>query len=378
MKFPNKLQQKLTKRIEQDALRSLDNKKGLIDFSSNDYLGFSGSETIFERTHLFLTKNNLKQNGATGSRLLSGNHSLYEETEQLLNTIHKSEASLIFNSGYDANVGFFSSVPQRGDIILYDELIHASIRDGIQLSNAKSFKFKHNSLEHLDEMLKRVQHENTNIYVVTESVFSMDGDSPDLATISQITKKHTNAYLIIDEAHALGIFNYGLVQKLNLEEEVFARIITFGKGLGCHGAAILGSKQLTNYLTNFARSFIYTTGLSPHSIATIKTSYNFLESSEGKNKISTLQQNISHFLSEVKRLELDFISSNSAIHCCIIPGNKKVKNIAKELQKKGFNVKPILSPTVSQNQERLRFCLHSYNSKEEITAVLEHLATFVN
>ncbi|WP_440120603.1 aminotransferase class I/II-fold pyridoxal phosphate-dependent enzyme [Tenacibaculum sp. Ill] len=374
MQFPKKLQQKISQRVAQNSLRKLGKENSLIDFSSNDYLGFAKSEVIFNKTHQFLVDNNSKVNGATGSRLLSGNHKLYTEVEKQLAKLHNSETALVFNSGYDANIGFFASVPQRGDIILYDEFIHASIRDGIQLSNAKSFKFKHNDLTHLEELLKRIHQNDLEVYVITESVFSMDGDSPDLVTISQITNKHTNVHLVIDEAHALGVFGFGLIQKLQLENAVFATIITFGKGLGCHGAAILGSEQLQQYLVNFARSFIYTTGLSPHALATIKIAYDELSISNSKEQ---LQQNIQHFISESNRLQLNFIESSSAIHCCIISGNERVKNIALQLQQNAFDVKPILSPTVPLNQERLRFCLHAYNSKEEITDVLEKLATFV-
>ncbi len=375
MQLPKKLQQKLTRRITQDSLRKLGPQTTLIDFSSNDYLGFAKCEAIFTKTHQFLAKKNIKINGATGSRLLSGNHTLYTEVETQLATLHEVETALIFNSGYDANIGFFASVPQRNDVILYDELIHASIRDGIQLSNAKSVKFKHNNIADLEEKTHRfAKTEASEVYIVTESVFSMDGDSPDLTGMSQIIKKYTNVHFIVDEAHALGVFKYGLLQQLGLEKTVFARIVTFGKGLGCHGAAILGSKQLQQYLVNFARSFIYTTGLSPHALATIKIGYDELLNSNAKEK---LQQNIQHFILEVNRLQLNFIKSSSAIHCCVIPSNKRVKNIALELQQKGFDVKPILSPTVPLNQERLRFCLHAYNSKQEITDVLEKLATFV-
>ena len=372
MQFPEKIDLKLTTRKENNALRKLGLENSHIDFSSNDYLGFAKSETIFNKTHQFLIDNDLKINGATGSRLLSGNHNLYTAVEKELLAYHQTEKALIFNSGYDANIGLFSSVPQRGDIILYDEFIHASIRDGIQLSNAKSYKFKHNDVINLEELLKRFQNNDSEIYVVTESVFSMDGDSPDLVLLTEICKKN-NAFLIVDEAHALGVFNFGLIQELNLQADIFARIITFGKGFGCHGAAILGSEKLHQYLINFARSFIYTTGLSPHSLATIKTVYHeFHNQSETK-----LQHNIAYFIAETKRLQLNFIASNSAIHCCIISGNEKVKNIAQQLHKKGFDVKPIISPTVKEGKERLRFCLHSYNSRQQITNVLEQLATFV-
>ncbi|NNC49017.1 MAG: aminotransferase class I/II-fold pyridoxal phosphate-dependent enzyme [Flaviramulus sp.] len=374
--LPKKLQQKLDERKANNALRILGIHHNLVDFSSNDYLGFSKSESIFNEAHKFLIGHNIKQNGATGSRLLSGNHPLFTIVESMLANFHKSESALIFNSGYDANVGFFSSVPQRGDIILYDEYIHASIRDGISMSNAKAYKFKHNDLESLDEMLIRMPHET--VYIVTEAVFSMDGDSPDLKDLSNISKKH-NAYLVIDEAHAVGVFGKngsGLIQDLNLEHAVFARIITFGKALGCHGAVILGSEKLKEYLVNYSRSFIYTTALPAHSLATINSAYHEMIDTK---RIEVLHNNIRFFNTEITKNKLEniFIKSNSAIHCCIISGNINVKSIANKLQEKGFDVKPIISPTVPKGSERLRFCLHSYNSTEEISNVLKLLATFV-
>jgi 8-amino-7-oxononanoate synthase len=377
MNFPEKLSDKLEIRLQNKALRILPQSSDLIDFASNDYIGFSKSEAIFNATHQFLLDHNIKNNGATGSRLLSGNHSLYIETENYIAQFHQSESALIFNSGYDANVGFFSSVPQKGDLILYDELCHASIRDGIQLSNAKSYKFKHNDFEDLEKLIQR--NPNTLIYIVTESVFSMDGDCPNMEELVVVSEKY-NCYLVVDEAHALGVFGdigEGLVQSLQLQDKVFARIMTFGKGLGCHGAVVLGSKELKSYLVNFARSFVYTTGLSPHSVATILMGYHHLE--KDKKAIESLRDNIVFFNQVKKMLYLNplFVRSKSAIQSVIIPGNEKVKYIAASLQENGFDVKAILSPTVPEGQERLRFCLHSYNSKEDITKVLTLLSTFV-
>ena len=305
--LPKKLQQKLDDRKADNALRELGKQQNIVDFSSNDYLGFSKSENIFNKAHQFLLAQNIKQNGATGSRLLSGNHKLYDITETMLCEFHNSEAALVFNSGYDANIGFFSCVPQRGDVILYDEYIHASIRDGIKLSNAKAYKFKHNNLEDLEKLILRhseiVSESHQNIYVITESVFSMDGDSPNLTAMCQINKKH-NAFLVVDEAHAIGIFGHrgcGEVQRLSLENNVFARLVTFGKAMGCHGAAILGSEKLKQYLVNFSRSLIYTTALPPHSLATIYSAYNQLDVS---NDIEKLHQNIHHFKTQIEKLNL--------------------------------------------------------------------------
>lgn len=379
MKFPKSLQDKLLQRQDNKALRQLPPTNDLIDFASNDYIGFAKNKAIFNQTHQLLLEENLMINGATGSRLLSGNHILYTKAENYISRFHQSEAALIFNSGYDANVGFFSTVPQRNDVILYDELCHASIRDGIQMSKAKAFKFGHNDLGELQKLILKFTSETNEIYIATESIFSMDGDAPKLEELANLSEEH-HCLLVIDEAHALGVFGEkgeGLVQSSGLQNKVFARIMTFGKGLGCHGAAIIGSENLKNYLVNFARSFIYTTGLSPHSVATILIAYQQL--GQEQENLKKLKSNIVFFNQEKMRLGLKpmFVYSKSAIQCAILPGNEKVKSIAAQLQQKGFNVKPILSPTVPQGQERLRFCIHSYNSESEISNVLEFLATFV-
>jgi 8-amino-7-oxononanoate synthase len=378
-RFPKSLQQKIEQRKQGNSFRVLPEPNNLIDFASNDYLGFSKSEAIFQQTHQYLLHHGIIQNGATGSRLLSGNHTLYKELEEHIARFHDTEMALVFNSGYDANLGFFSSVPQRNDFILYDEYSHASIRDGIRISNARAFKFEHNNLDELEALVLKYKSENSDIYIVTESVFSMDGDSPDLERLAIISEQH-GCFLVIDEAHALGVFGesgQGLVQDLGVQDKIFARIVTFGKGLGTHGAAILGSKQLKDFLVNFARSFIYTTALPPHSVAGILIAYKNLETQ--KPAIEKLRNNILHFNQEKQRLGLKpvFVRNKSAIQSAIIPGNDKVKAIAGKLQQNGFDVKAILSPTVPENQERLRFCLHSFNSGEEITKVLETLANYL-
>ena len=379
MDLPNKLQRLIEIRGENQALRRLNPASSLIDFSSNDYLGFSKNTVIAENAQQILNKSSSNLNGSTGSRLLSGNLPIHLETESVISNFHESESSLLYNSGYDANIGFFSCVPQRGDVILYDELCHASIRDGIRLSNASAFKFGHNDLEELLTLIERHKKPASEIYIATESVFSMDGDSPDLARLCDIAESY-NSHLVVDEAHALGVFGEhgsGLVQQLGLHQKVFARIMTFGKGLGCHGAAILGSEQLREYLVNFSRSFIYTTAMSPHSAATIMAAYAQLAKNSSQTR--SLQENILHFNREVVQLGIKplFVKGKSAIQSAIIPGNVRVKQIAERFQQHGFDVKAILSPTVPEGQERLRICLHSFNSEAEIAQVLQLLCTFV-
>ena len=381
MKFPEKLAQKIANKKHENALRQLVVYEGMVDFSSNDYLGFSKVKHIYENAHQLLISETRSLNGATGSRLLSGNSLLYDTVEALLGEEHQGTA-LIFNSGYSANLGFFATVPQRNDVVLYDEYAHASIRDGIKLSSAKAYRFKHNDVQNLDQQLRKYRAHlppSATIFVVTESVFSMDGDMADLHKIQQLCEQHT-AYLVIDEAHAIGVFGKGLVHELGLQNKVFATIITFGKALGAHGAAIVSSEELVQYLINFSRPFIYSTGMSPHTLATIKVAYEYLFTEQkAMQEQKALLHNISLFRSGIKAygLEAYFIESTSAIQSCVIPGNSAVKAIAKQLQKGGYDVRAILSPTVTSGNERLRFCIHSYNTAAQINDVLRLLSTFV-
>lgn len=379
--FPEKLQEKLEQRKAINAFRDLRSTQNRTDFLSNDYLGFASNKTIYEQALKQLVSSTKYKNGATGSRLLSGNYPLYKELESFLCLHYKAEAALVFNSGYNVNLGLFSSILQKGDIIYFDEYAHASIRDGIRLSNAKAYKFKHHKLEDLKYKLENNKitsgSSKGEIYIVTESVFSMDGDSPDLHAFCTLAVTY-KARLIVDEAHAVGVFGNkgeGLLSQMGLEDQVFARIITFGKAMGCHGAALLGSSKLMEYMVNFSRSFIYTTGLPPHTLATIYSAHLFLLSEKGVQETRKLQENIAYFRSQLEELKLTdrFITSLSAIHCCIVPGNKETKRVTRILQGKGFEIRPILAPTVPEGSERIRICLHSYNSKEEIENLTKYL-----
>jgi 8-amino-7-oxononanoate synthase len=299
--------------------------------------------------------------------LLSGNLTYTENLEQHIAQFHKAEAGLIFNSGYDANVGLFSSLPQRGDTIISDELIHASIIDGIRLSHANRYTFKHNDLESLEAKLKQAK---GNCYVVVESIYSMDGDTPPMTQILSLTDKY-NAALIVDEAHAVGLYKQGLICDLELENKVFARIITFGKGLGCHGAIVLGSNALRVYLINFARSFIYTTAASMHQLASIKMAYQMLN--EADDAINRLKNSISFFNQHVMPPVQPLISSISAIHCLPVYGNHNARTVALQVQNAGLDVRAILSPTVPVGEERLRICLHAFNTPAEMELLIETL-----
>ena len=210
--------------------------------------------------------------GSGGSRLLAGNYPLIEKLEKSIASFHDAEAGLIFNSGYDANIGLLSCIALKEDTILYDQLIHASLRDGIRLGYAQSFSFEHNNPASLELRLKQAA---GTVYVVTESLFSMDGDLAPLQEMAALCEQY-NAKLIVDEAHATGIVGEhgeGLVQHLQLQSKCFARIHTFGKALGVHGAIVLGSSFLRSYLINFSRPFIYTTALPPCTVQHIAEAY---------------------------------------------------------------------------------------------------------
>ncbi|MEN2486662.1 pyridoxal phosphate-dependent aminotransferase family protein [Flavobacterium sp. B11] len=377
MKLPEELNRRIETLKQNNQFRKLPVFNNLIDFSSSDYIGFSKSESIYKHAHAYLLENEFFQNGATGSRLTTGNHALYQIAESFIAQFHEAESALIFNSGYNANLGFFSAVPQENDIVLYDELCHASIKDGIAMSSAKSHHFIHNDFEDLEKYILKFS--DSTIYIVTETVFSMDGDSPNLEELIQLSGKY-NCYLIVDEAHALGVFGEkgeGLAQYLQLHDKIFARIVTFGKALGCQGSAVLGSVELKDYLINFARSFVYTTALPPHDVAIIFTAYQQLEIE--KETIENLRQNIVFFNQQKNLLGLKpmFVHSKSSIHSAIVPGNEKLKKLVQQLQDKGFDVQSIRSPIVAEGQERVRFCIHNYNSKEEINQVLELVRDFV-
>lgn len=366
-KIPGHLLQAIEERKRKGLFRRLKNNLPEIDFASNDYLGFSKTGLLYKKINELFPQH--LKTGSTGSRLISGNSVFTEETENLIASFHKASSALIYNSGYDANVGLMSSVPQKGDLILFDELIHASLYDGIRLSNAQHYKFKHNSIAHLEELLIRHHHKFKSVFVVVETVYSMDGDCAPLREIVNLKNKY-NLFLIADEAHALGVFGKqgkGLCSELNVESDFFARIYTYGKAMGCHGASVVCDEVVKTFLINFSRSFIYTTALPPHSIATINAAYHLLKKTK---QIDLLKGNINYFVLKSAKIS-GFISSSSAIHCKLINGNDKVDEKELLLAKSGFFIKSVKSPTVKEGQERVRICLHAFNSKKEIDNLLK-------
>lgn len=351
-------EEELAKREEKGLYRSLHHSSGLTDFFSNDYLGFAKKNTELPESFM--------ASGSGGARLISGNYPLLEETEKVLADFHDSEEALIFNSGYTANLGFFSAFTQRDITILYDELSHASIRDGIRLSLAKSFSFRHNDVNDLEEKLKRAE---GKIIIAVESVYSMDGDFAPLKEIVKLAEKY-NAFLFADEAHAGGIFGEkgeGRVVEEGWQKAVHARLITFGKAWGLHGAVILCSSWMKKFLVNFSRPFIYTTALPPIAVFHILKRTGEIKNASSQREL--LKSNIRYFRENISGMS-GFLLSSSPVQSCLIKGNIAAKKKAEQLRKKGLDVKAILSPTVPEGKERIRICLHSFNTKNEIDLLL--------
>jgi 8-amino-7-oxononanoate synthase len=353
------INERLEKRAAQGLLRKLPLERALTDFCSNDYLGFSRSEDLKNKVFKAQQTHQGMPLGATGSRLLTGNSMFAESLEEDLAADHQAASALLFNSGYTANLALFSCLPQKGDTIIIDELVHGSVIDGCRLSFANAIKFKHNDIQSLEEKIKKAK---GSCYVAIESVYSMDGDLAPLTEISALCQTY-GAQLIVDEAHAFGVFGRGLVHLAGLTRNIFAVVITFGKALGAHGAAVLGSQALRSYLINFARPFIYSTAMPFSNLLQLQTSFRFLQENthlqqELQRKILLFKQRLSP-KSAINTLE-------SPIQAIIFPGYEKVKSVSRELAEEGLAVYPILSPTVPKGTERLRICLHIFNTDEEI------------
>lgn len=361
-RFNGMIRDRLAQKEALGLKRSLVSINHQIDFSSNDYLGLAQTNHLTPQAEFAA--------GATGSRSITGNPAIAEATEALIAQFHQREAALIFNTGYMANVGLLSCIAQRGDTYISDEYIHASMIDGIRLSHANRLRFKHNDVADLALKLKQASGQK---FVLTESVFSMDGDFAPLKAIADLCEEH-DALLIVDEAHATGLYGpkgEGLVVAHQLQDRVFACVHTFGKALGLHGAVVTGSEELRAYLINAARSFIFTTALPPTIYPQLQAVYKLLPGADR----SGLQQKIAHFRTVINRYPtLQWMDSESAIQGLLLGENHLTKSVALQVQANGYFVRPILSPTVPVGKERIRICLHLFNEATSITAFVDCLA----
>ena len=333
------------------------NGEKFLNLSSNNYLGFADNKKITEE---FLNYAQDKYSfGSASARLLTGTLPVYKELEDLISNMFNKEKALLFNSGYHANVGINSSIADKGDVIFSDKLNHASIIDGMQLSKGKFFRYPHNNMEALEKLLIRERKNFNNAIIVSESVFSMDGDIADIQKLVSLKEKY-NCLLILDEAHAFGVFGrngLGVTETLNLTDRVDLIIGTFGKAIGSMGAFATGNHILIDYLINKARSFIFSTALPPINIAFSKWII--------ENKLPYTYEKRSNMLKLGQKA-----GSQSHIIPIIIGSNKDTIDTCEILFHNGYFTLPIRPPTVPEGTSRLRLSLTTeINEKELFDAI---------
>ena len=334
--------------------------KKLLNLSSNNYLNFADNKKI---TQEFLDfAGNKYSFGSASARLLTGTLPVYKELEELLSNLYNKDATLLYNSGYHANVGISSAINQKGDVIFSDKLNHASIIDGMRLSDGKFFRFPHNNMEALEKLLERERKNYKNAFIITESVFSMDGDIEDLKRIIKLKKKY-NCIMIIDEAHAFGVFGekgLGVAEELGIIDDVDLIVGTFGKSVGSMGAFVTGSKTMINFLINKSRSFIFSTALPPINIAFTKWII--------ENKFPKTKAKRKNMLSIAKKM-----GSDSHIIPVVIGENKDTVDLCEVLFHNGNFTLPIRQPTVPVGTSRLRLSLTADIQEKDLTVLKEKI-----
>ncbi len=343
--------------------------RSFIDFSSNDYLGLSGHPKIKEAAEKTITT---LGTGSSASRLLSGDLDIHHKLEKRIASFKEKEDALIFNSGYQANVGIISSLLKKGDAIFSDKLNHASIIDGMLLSGAKIFRFRHNDIEHLEFLLKNHRNNYKETLIVTETIFSMEGDRPPLEEIASLKERYTSM-LMVDEAHATGVFGEkgkGVVEEMNLAGRIELIMGTFSKALGSFGAYVACSSELKDYFVNSARSFIYSTSLPPSVIGANLASLDLIE--EEPFRRSRLLCNSDYFRRELGKKGLSTRGASQIVP--VIFDSQRVVKISRDLQKKGYWVLPIRPPTVPEGEARLRFSLTYHHTKDILGKLIDDIS----
>ncbi|KAI1760037.1 PLP-dependent transferase [Hypoxylon sp. FL1150] len=427
-----KLDALLTRRSSHGRLRKLSNAlPGSVDFSSNGYLSLS-TNPVVQKSLLACLAAEVSASedgkrpcgsrrsilGSGGSRLLDGNSPFAESLESKIAAFHGAETALLFTSAYDANCGLLGCVPQIGDVILYDELIHASVHDGMRMSRAtKKIPFAHDSISEasrprciggslscwqsknqgLEDTLRQISENEhvrsgrSNVFICVEGLYSMDGDTVSLDEVVRSVDRHLpsgNGYIVVDEAHSVGIFGddgRGLVCQLGLEDRVWARVVGFGKAMGCAGGVVLCSSTTRAYLINYARSLIYTTSMAFTSLASIDVVYSYLR--DGgigllRQRLESLIHYTHHRLSALcRQLQVD----QRTLHIQEVPSKSPVipvftaypRDLAEHCQRSGYMVRPIVAPTVPAGSERVRICLHSANTTGEIDGLCKVIGMWI-
>lgn len=341
----------------------------LIDFSSNDYLGLAGHPELKKASKKAIERFGA---GSSASRLLSGDLKIHHELEEKTALFKGKRRALVFNSGYQANVGIISALCKTGDAVFCDKLSHASILDGVLLSGARLFRFRHNDTGHLESLLKKTRGKYKERLIVTESVFSMDGDIPPLEEMVRL-KTGYGCRIMVDEAHATGIFGEdgsGLVAETGLVDDVDLIMGTFSKALGSFGAYAAGSTAIIEFLINTCRSFIYSTSLPASVIAADIAALRMVQTQPSRRK--RVLENAAFFRAALQSKGFE-VKGQSQIVPLITGRTQRTVELSKRLEAKGFWVLPIRPPTVPGGQGRLRFSLTYHHTKEILLNLIENI-----
>lgn len=345
--------------------------KKYVNFSSNDYLGLSSNPQLIKRAKMFLDKHGA---GSSSSRLITGTLEIHSDLESKLAEFCGTEAALIFNSGFQANTSILAALADRNSLILADKQIHNSLIQGAVLSRATFKRYKHNNYSDLEQKLKEASNKAYNrIWIVSESLFSMDGDIADISELSKLANKY-EALLYVDDAHAVGVTGKQ-GRGLNFEiPSIDITIGTFGKAFGSFGAYVACSNEIKEYLINFCSGFIYSTALPPQVIGAIDAALDLIPKMDKERE--TLNNFSNSLRKQLNELGFNTLKSNSHIIPVVIGDETRILTLSNQLKEKGMWVSSIRPPTVEQNASRLRITLTVNHSNEQITKLIEYLATW--
>jgi len=355
------------------------NDQKFLNLSSNDYLGIADNAELLKEFYSELndeTKSNDFRLGSGSSRLLSGNYNLYEELETELAKAYNSESALVFNSGYHANIGILPATTNKGDLIISDKLNHASIIDGIKLSDADFLRYKHADYKHLEKLLAIKRNAYNKVIIISESIFSMDGDIADLQKLVEIKNKY-NAMLYIDEAHAFGTrgkHGLGIAEEQNLISEIDFIVGTFGKAFASQGAFVVCKSVMREFLINKMRSLIFTTSLPP---VVVNWNLFLLKKIKGFSKEREKLKLISNILrEELNKSGLSIISSSNIIPV-ILGENSLAEEVAEEMQNHSYYIFAVRPPTVPVGTARLRISLTANIPENKVVEIADIITKLI-
>ena len=341
--------------------------RNMLMFGSNNYLGLANHPYVKKKVREAIDKFGI---GIGGPPLLNGYTSLHRELENRIASLKHTEDSIIFSSGYNANVGLLTALLNKNDVVLYDMYSHASFVDGLQLSKAKSFSFRHNDVDHLQILIELNANCSGDVFVGVEGVYSMDGDLSPLDQIVPLCKKY-NATLIVDDAHGtgvMGVYGGGTCEHFGLQDSVEIQMGTFSKSFGVTGGYVAGSKKLVNYLRFFARSHMFSASLPPTVIASVLAGLDVLE-----NDAELLQQlwsNVDYATYKLNEIGIN-VNPESPIIALLAPKEMNIRKAAFHFHQAGIFVNSIEYPAVPVNQQRFRISLMATHTKEDINRLVE-------